>query len=52
MPLAWEMTITRSPADSTVVPEGMTRNKQLVAKLVRGRHFFLLTQLYRVKNRN
>ena len=24
MPLAWEMTITRSPADSTVVPEGMT----------------------------
>ncbi len=22
MPLAWEMTITRSPADSTVVPEG------------------------------
>lgn len=39
-------------AIAEVVPEGMTRNKQLVAKLVRGRHFFLLTQLYRVKNRN
>ena len=39
-------------AIAEVVPEGMTRNKQLVAKLVLGRHFFLLTQLYRVKNRN
>ena len=39
-------------AIAEVVPEGMTRNKQLVASLVRGRHFFLLTQLYRLKNRN
>ncbi len=34
-----------------VAPTGMSRNKQLVAKLVRNRHFFLLTQLYRLKNR-
>ena len=31
-------------------PEGMGRNKQLVARLVRGGHFTLLTQLYRLKN--
>ena len=35
----------------TLEPVGMSRNKQLVAGLVRGRHFFLLTQLYRLKNR-
>lgn len=35
----------------TVTPAGMSRNKQLVAALVRRRHFFLLTQLYRLKNR-
>lgn len=38
-------------AIQTIIPTGMSRNKQLVAKLVRGRHFFLLTQLYRLKNR-
>ena len=35
----------------TVTPTGMSRNKQLAAALVRGGHFFLLTQLYRLKNR-
>lgn len=32
-------------------PEGLNRNKQMVADLVRGGHFRLLTQLYRLKNR-
>ncbi|MBQ9346288.1 MAG: glycosyltransferase family 2 protein [Oscillibacter sp.] len=32
-------------------PEGLGRNKQIVADLVRGGHFHLLTLLYRVKNR-
>lgn len=35
----------------TVNPVGMNRNKQLVARLVRGGHFTLLTWLYRLKNR-
>lgn len=35
----------------TIEPTGMSRNKQLAAKLVRGRHFTLLTLLYRLKNR-
>lgn len=34
-----------------LVPEGLSPNKQMVAKLVRGGHFFTLTQLYRLKNR-
>ena len=34
-----------------VSPVGMSRNKQLVAKLIQGRHFTLLTWLYRIKNR-
>ena len=38
-------------AIAELVPQGMSRNKQLVAKLVRGKHFFLLTQMYRIKNR-
>ncbi len=38
-------------AIQTVAPAGMSRNKQLVAKLVQGEHFFLLTLLYRLKNR-
>lgn len=38
-------------AIETLNPEGMSSNKQLVAKLVRGKHFFTLTQMYRVKNR-
>ena len=32
-------------------PEGQSRNKRLVDRLVRGGHFGLLTALYRVKNR-
>ena len=32
-------------------PEGLGRNKQLVADLVRKKQFFLLTQMYRLKNR-
>ena len=38
-------------AIQTLAPAGMSRNKQLAAKLVRGGHFWLLTQLYRIKNR-
>ena len=34
-----------------VSPVGMSRNKQLVAKLIQGRRFTLLTWLYRIKNR-
>lgn len=34
-----------------LAPEGLSRNKQMVANLVRGKHFFTLTQLYRLKNR-
>lgn len=34
-----------------VKPTGMSRNKQLTARLVRGGHFALLTWLYRLKNR-
>jgi len=34
-----------------VTPVGLSPNKQMVARLVKGRHFFLLTQLYRLKNR-
>ena len=34
-----------------VTPVGMTGNKQMVAQLVKGGHFFILTQLYRLKNR-
>lgn len=32
-------------------PLGLSPNKQMVANLVRGGHFFTLTQLYRLKNR-
>lgn len=38
-------------AVAKVTPTGMSANKQLVAKLVKGGHFGLLTLLYRVKNR-
>lgn len=34
-----------------LVPQGLGRNKQLVAALVRGKHFFILSQMYRLKNR-
>ena len=38
-------------AMAQLTPEGLGANKRLVAKLLRGGHFFTLTQLYRVKNR-
>lgn len=38
-------------AIAEITPEGLSANKQLVAKLVKGGHFFLLTQMYRLKNR-
>ena len=34
-----------------LAPAGLSPNKQMVANLVRGGHFFTLTQLYRLKNR-
>ena len=47
--------LCRSPemakAIAEITPEGLNPNKQLVANLVKGRHFFLLTQMYRLKNR-
>ena len=39
-------------AIAAVVPTGMSRNKQIVAALIRRRQFGLLTALYRFKNRN
>ena len=38
-------------AMAALTPEGMGRNKQIVAELLRRRHFTLLTLLYRIKNR-
>ena len=38
-------------AIATLAPAGLARKKQIVADLVRGKHFFLLTQMYRLKNR-
>ena len=38
-------------AIAQVRPEGLSPNKQMVANFVRGGHFFMLTQLYRLKNR-
>lgn len=38
-------------AIKTITPVGLSANKQMVAKLVKGKHFFTLTQLYRLKNR-
>jgi len=37
-------------AIATVTPEGLSSNKQLVVRLIRGKHFFILTQMYRLKN--
>lgn len=34
-----------------LTPAGLHPNKQMVANLVKGNHFFLLTQMYRLKNR-
>lgn len=39
-------------AVSAIQPEGMTRNKQMVAKLIQKRQFWLLSQMYRIKNRS
>jgi len=33
-------------------PKGQSRNKQIVTALVKGKHFSLLTLLYRIKNRS
>ena len=38
-------------AIAALQPAGLSRNKQLVARLVRGGHFTLLDLLYRLKNR-
>lgn len=38
-------------AIAALAPAGLSPNKQMVANLIRGRHFFTLTQLYRLKNR-
>lgn len=38
-------------AIAALEPVGLAPNKQMVARMIRGRHFFLLTQLYRLKNR-
>lgn len=38
-------------AIKAIAPVGLNPNKQMVANLVRGKHFFTLTQLYRLKNR-
>jgi glycosyltransferase EpsJ len=49
------MTIAAQPDFAHVVqrvrPNGLSRNKALVAALLRGKHYRLLTLLYRVKNR-
>ena len=38
-------------AIADVTPVGLSPNKQMVANLVKGKHFFILTQMYRLKNR-
>ena len=38
-------------AIAELAPVGLSPNKQMVANLVRGKHFFILTQMYRLKNR-
>ena len=38
-------------AIAEITPMGLTPNKQMVANLVKGGHFFILTQMYRMKNR-
>jgi len=38
-------------AIKAVTPTGLSPNKQMAAELIRGGHFFILTQLYRLKNR-
>ena len=36
-------------AISALVPEGLHPNRQMTANYIRGRHFFLLTQMFRLK---
>ena len=47
--------LCRSPemekAIRTVTPSGLSSNKQMVVRLVKGGHFFFLTLMYRLKNR-
>ena len=38
-------------AITELTPEGWNPNKQMVANFVKGGHFFILTQMYRLKNR-
>ena len=38
-------------AIAEVTPIGLSPNKQMVANLVKKKHFFILTQMYRLKNR-
>ena len=38
-------------AIADLTPTGLGRNKQMVVDLVRKKQFFLLTMLYRLKNR-
>ncbi|WP_409968321.1 glycosyltransferase [Bengtsoniella intestinalis] len=38
-------------AIANLAPEGLSQNKQLVVRLVRGKHYFMLTLMYRLKNR-
>ena len=38
-------------AIAEVNPVGLNPNKQMVVNLVKGGHFFILTQMYRLKNR-
>lgn len=38
-------------AIEAITPVGLSPNKQMVANLVKKKHFFILTQLYRLKNR-
>ena len=38
-------------AIAAITPEGLSPNKQMVANYVRKGQFFILTQLYRLKNR-
>ena len=38
-------------AIAEITPVGLSPNKQMVANFVKGGHFFILTQMYRLKNR-
>jgi hypothetical protein len=38
-------------AIETITPDGLNPSKQIVANLVKQGHYFILTQLYRLKNR-